>query len=134
VFKKDLNPFILIDKNVDPKYLLGIINSKLFSYLYLNNSAIATKDDFRQTTLSELRKMPIKIVKTPNECEYMKQIISNVEALLELNDKLKFTNLESKKQQLLIKIEYSENRINDIVYKLYELTQEEVNSIQNTNN
>jgi len=32
----------------------------LFSWFYLNSSSIATKDDFRQTTLAELRKLAIK--------------------------------------------------------------------------
>ena len=41
-------------------FLLGILNSKLISFLYIGNSSIGTKDDFRQTTLAELRKIPIQ--------------------------------------------------------------------------
>jgi len=40
-------------------FVLGILNSRLISYLYVNTSSIATKDDFRQTTLAELRRLPI---------------------------------------------------------------------------
>ena len=36
--------------------------SKLISFIYLNISSIATKDDFRQTTLAELRDIPIPII------------------------------------------------------------------------
>lgn len=62
VFKKDINPFVLLDSTVNPMYLLGVVNSKVFSYLYVNTSSIALKDDFRQTTLAELRRMPVPLV------------------------------------------------------------------------
>jgi hypothetical protein len=69
VFKKDLNPFIITNKNFDTKYVLGLLNSKLFSWLYINSSSIATKDDFRQTTLSELRKLQIRKIDLKNNKE-----------------------------------------------------------------
>ena len=59
VFKKDINPFIIKNGAYSVKYVLGILASRLISYLYLNTSSIATKDDFRQTTLGELRSLPI---------------------------------------------------------------------------
>ena len=62
VFKKDINPFIPIDSQFSPKYLLAIMASKLISFIYLSLSSIASKDDFRQTTLAELREVPIPIV------------------------------------------------------------------------
>lgn len=61
VFKKDINPFIVTRKDIDAKFVLAILASKLVSYLYVNTSSIATKDDFRQTTLSEIRQLPIII-------------------------------------------------------------------------
>ena len=59
ITKKDLNPFIITDKRFYTKFILALLNSTLISYLYLNQSTIAKKDDFRQTTLAELRKLPI---------------------------------------------------------------------------
>jgi hypothetical protein len=69
VFKKDLNPFVFIDDSLSPKFVLGILNSSLISYLYVNTSSIATKDDFRQTTLSELRRIPIRKLAFNNSSE-----------------------------------------------------------------
>lgn len=57
-FSKDTNPFILNEKK-KTLYVLACLNSKLMSYMYVNLSSIATKDDFRQTTLGELRDLPI---------------------------------------------------------------------------
>ena len=59
VTNKDYNPFVVTSNDNDVFYILGIVNSKFFSYLYYFTSAIAQKDDYRQTTLTELRKMPI---------------------------------------------------------------------------
>ncbi len=70
VTKKDLNPFIKRTKKHDLKYILASLNSSLHSYLYVMSSALATKDDFRQTTLSELRALPIReIPSNTNESE-----------------------------------------------------------------
>ena len=60
VTKKDLNPFIKQTEEYSLKYILASLNSSLHSYLYVMSSALATKDDFRQTTLSELRALPIR--------------------------------------------------------------------------
>jgi len=69
VTKKDLNPFILEDPDLSLKYLLASLNSTLHSYIYIKSSALATKDDFRQTTLAELRALPIRRIPFEVSCE-----------------------------------------------------------------
>ncbi|WP_305881855.1 Eco57I restriction-modification methylase domain-containing protein [Haloplanus halophilus] len=61
VVKKDLNPFIKTS-DTPLKYILACVNSSLHSYLYISQSALALKDDFRQTTLAELQNLPIRVV------------------------------------------------------------------------
>jgi type I restriction-modification system DNA methylase subunit len=60
VVKKDLNPFLRDGTTVSLQYLLANVNSAFHSYLYINRSSVATKDDFRQTTLTQLRKLPFR--------------------------------------------------------------------------
>jgi hypothetical protein len=115
VFKKDINPFICIDNRFSVKYLLGVMASKLISYLYLNSSAIANKDDFRQTTLAELRKIPIPLVDKKTE----NQILALVDTIL----KAKEVN-QNENTQIL------ENKIDEVVYSLYQLTPEEINLVE----
>ena len=69
VFKKDLNPFVLTDPTYNPLFLLALLNSRLLSYLYINTSTIATKDDFRQTTLAELRRLPVVISQLSDDAD-----------------------------------------------------------------
>ncbi len=115
VFKKDINPFIPTDKKFDAKFLTAILASRFISYLYLNSSTIATKDDFRQTTLTELRKLPI-----PKAREKEQSKISN------LVDRV----LEAKKQNPQANTTALESQIDQLVYQLYDLTEEEIAIIE----
>lgn len=116
VFKKDINPFIPIDKNFDCYFLTGIVASKLISFIYLNSSSIATKDDFRQTTLSELRKLPIPNISI-NKQKPISDIVKEILRLKSENSNSDTTNLE--------------NQIDQLVYQLYGLTEEEIKIIEN---
>jgi hypothetical protein len=89
VLKKDINPFILTQSDFDPLFVLGILNSKLISYFYVNMSSIATKDDFRQTTLAELRRIPIPIMDHSRSVDKSRhdKMVQLVDRMLELHKK-----------------------------------------------
>ncbi len=58
VNKKDI--YIFKSKNrLSIYYLVALLNSQLLSYVYLCSDVVAQKDDFRQTTLDGLRRLPI---------------------------------------------------------------------------
>jgi len=80
VTKKDLNPFVNQSEEYSLKYLLASLNSSLHSYLYIMSSALATKDDFRQTTLSELRALPIRKIPFNSDDEAN---VTHIEAFLD---------------------------------------------------
>lgn len=109
VFKKDINPFIPTDNNYSTKYILAVLASKYISYLYVNSSTIATKDDFRQTTLTELRNIPIKRL----SIESQQPFIDLVDFILEQKQRGEDSSA-------------AERKIDELVYQLYELTPEEI--------
>jgi len=115
VFKKDINPFIPIDNRFDCLFLTGIIASKLISFIYLNSSSIATKDDFRQTTLSELRKLPIPNISANKQTEISK-IVKNILEIKETKPDADTSGLEKE--------------IDQLVYQLYDLTAEEIKVVE----
>lgn len=115
VFKKDINPFICTDDRFNILFLLGIMASKFISYLYLRLSAIANKDDFRQTTLGELRKIPIPFV----DMKKQNQLAGLVSKILDI----KRTVPESDTSAL-------EKEIDRLVYELYGLTEEEIKIVE----
>ncbi len=98
VFKKDINPFIITESDWNPFYVLGILNSRLISYFYINTSSIATKDDFRQTTLAELRRLPVP--KLDMKDERHKKVVRLVEEMVPLNEKLPAMKTDHEKTAL----------------------------------
>ena len=62
VNKKDIYIFKVKDQDYSPYYILALLNSILFSFIYLSQETISKKDDFRQSTLEGIRNLPISIV------------------------------------------------------------------------
>ena len=59
-------------------------------------------------------------------------IVSYVEKLLSLNIDLQKATLSSQKEQYKSRIGHCEDRINEIVFELYELTEAEIKTIETT--
>ena len=113
VFKKDINPFICTNDNFDTFFVLGLLASKFISALYLKLSAIANKDDFRQTTLTELRRLPIPKV----DFDKQQPIINKVNAIITAKQ---YNNDTSR----------LEAEVDALVYALYGLSDDEIKLIE----
>jgi len=133
VFKKDINPFLLTETNMTAYYVLGILNSMLISFLYVRTSSIATKDDFRQTTLAELRRIPIRTINfdDPADKAIHERMVTLVEQMLELRKILSETRDPRSREQLQRRIDATDKQIDKLVYQLYELTEEEIAVVEN---
>lgn len=104
-----------------------LINSKLWNFYYSKNFSNGSNLTVNiSKTFLEMLPLPIK----PNK-ETVKNISNIVEQLLTLNEDIKTANLDSKKEQIKSKIEYNEDRLNTLVYQLYNLTDEEIKLIEN---
>jgi type I restriction-modification system DNA methylase subunit len=128
VLKKDINPFIITDIKWNPLFVLGVLNSKLISYLYVNISSIATKDDFRQTTLAELRRIPIRKINFDNHDEKSMhdKMVKLVDRMLDLHKKLAKAKVPDEKTKLQRQINSTDSQIDKLVYELYNLTPDEI--------
>lgn len=111
VFKKDVNPFRITDAHFSPQYVLALLNSRIVSWLYVNSSAIATKDDFRQTTLAELRRLPIPTASDTDK-NTLSELVDQIMAAKHANPTADTSDLE--------------REIDQRVYALYGLTPEEI--------
>lgn len=106
----------LIKKPTGPelKYVLGVINSTLGNYLY--HLLIAEEGKvFAQVKLTFLRKIPIK-----------KATLSEQKSIIKLVDKI----LTLKENDSESDTSYLEKQIDELVYKLYDLTEEEIKIIE----
>lgn len=85
VNKKDLYNLKVTNDKFHIKYLLALINSKLISYLIIKGATTATKDDFGQLTLADIRRIPVKTI----DKDKQQPFIDRVERIIENKDKLK---------------------------------------------
>ncbi len=117
--------YILRSEKVNLKFLLGLINSKLLSY-YLSKRLVTNQQGFPQVLMGQLEQLPIVSTTEKNQSE----IVKLVNQLLQLNQEKTEIKLATKLDQLQSKIDYCENRINQLVYQLYELTEEEIKIVE----
>ena len=117
--------------SIDDKYLLGILNSKLNHFLF-EKYLPKLRGGFYEPSFVFFKNFPIKKIDTVNkiETEQHDEIVKLVGQLLKLNEEKSQTNLPSKISQLESRIDYCENRINELVYQLYDITPEEQKIIE----
>ena len=125
VFKKDINPFIVSNPDWNWLYVLGVLNSNFVSWFYLNSSSIATKDDFRQTTLAELRRLPVPKIGSA-EKPLHDTLVTHVERMLKLHADLAAAKSPDAQTHLTRDIAATDRAIDQLVYQLYGLTPEEI--------
>ncbi len=126
VFSNSVDGIKIVGKRIEVKYLLGIINSKLISFYHLNTSPNAFKGTFPKMLLQDLRDLPIPEAPTNKRLE----IVKYVDLLLKLNEEIKEEKLQNKVEQIKQRIEHSEEKINQLVYELYELTKDEIKIVE----
>jgi predicted type IV restriction endonuclease len=105
-------------------FALGVLNSKLISWLYVNTSMIAQKDDFPQVHISALKALPIPICDKPNQ----QRMVSLVERMLSLHKQAAKTPQEQ--EMLRREIESTDGQIDRLVYELYGLSEEEIKIVE----
>ena len=118
-------------KNIGTKYLMGILNSKLFIFLY----RLTTMESGRalaQVKPTVLTEMPIRFIDEKNRVDksLQEEIIKNVNSLLKLYPEISESRLQTKTEQLEKKVEHHISKIDDAVYKLYNLTEDEIKIVE----
>lgn len=121
------NLHIIISNHLNHKFILGLLNSKMMNFYYTQINPE------KGEALAEVKKNHVEqlpIPKSYSEAVY-NSLIVNVDNLLHLYEEFKIRTLDSQKQQIKAKIEYHEDKINEIVYQIYGLSQDEIKIIEN---
>jgi type I restriction-modification system DNA methylase subunit len=115
----------------DSKFLLGILNSKLIAY-YFRKKYNRQDKTFPEIRIYELSSLPIKQIDNSNQTQIKlrNDIIAAVDLIIKLNEELKSAKLQDKISQLEARIEHTENKINQLVYSLYQLSNDEIEIIE----
>ncbi len=116
----------LKDKHYSYQGILGVLNSTLLGWYFRKKFQISDDDTFPQIMIRDILQLPIPEIPKKVGVEIEKL----VNQLLQINQQKAEVNLASQVSQLQGKIEYCEERINEIVYQLYELTESEIKIIE----
>jgi len=124
-----INTTILLNKsnNYNEKFILALINSKLLNYFY--------KKEFLgvQIMTEFLEKIPVHKIDFSDKKEKEKHdsLVKWVDKMLELNKELQKTTENSEKwNSIKSEIKKTDKKIDEEVYKLYDLTPEEIKIIE----
>ena len=110
----------------DVSFALGLLNSRLISWLYVNTSMVAQKDDFPQVHISALASLPIpKIDKNRSN-----QVDRLVMQMLNLQKQLRRANTPYEKEVIQHQITATDKNIDQIVYGIYGLNTEEIRAVE----
>lgn len=112
-------------KEISSSFLLGILNSRLIHF-YWNQRFYDQRETFPKIKGSYLLQLPIRVpdLTKPAKKAVYEQIDSLVDVMLSLNKKVQ-TAKGSKKEQIQRQIEKTDKEIDDLVYKLYGITEKE---------
>jgi len=115
---------------VDDKFLLAILNSKLVQFFYSNITS-KIRGGYLRFIRQYLERIPIPIfINTLDSSGYQKQIIEIVDNLQVLNEQLNSTTLKTHFQSIEQAVNHAEKRIDQLVYELYGLGEEEIRIIE----
>ncbi|PZV26934.1 MAG: type II restriction endonuclease [Snowella sp.] len=115
VTKKDIYTFKSNNKNFPIKYLLAVINSTLISFIKTTGSTSAKKDDFTQLTLNDIRQLRIPEVNS-RQIKSFENLVDQILTAKKFDPKADTTALEK--------------AIDQLVYQLYGLTEEEIKIVE----
>jgi len=112
----------LKSKSYSYKSILAILNSNLISWYFRNKFQISNDDTFPQIMIRDILQFPIPAIDKKNDND----IVKLVETMLQLNKEKQQTTTPDKLDQLNTRIQYTDDKINKLVYTLYGLSEEEV--------
>lgn len=123
-------------ENDDPselKYLTGILNSKITTY-YVSKIASRFRGGFFAFGKSSLQSFPIPILNFDDPANAVKhdKMVRLVENIIELNKKLSKTKIPNEKELIQRQIDAIDNQIDNLVYELYGLTDDEIKIVEDS--
>ncbi|TWT41050.1 Type IIS restriction enzyme Eco57I [Phycisphaerae bacterium RAS1] len=114
--------------------ILAILNSKLLSWFFVRLNAAARRDDFPKIILEQTRELPL-----PHQSATSKAHAPNlarldrlVNSMLALNQSLSQTRIDHEATAAARQITAVDRQIDRIVYELFDLTESEIDLVEDT--
>ncbi len=116
---------------IDINYLMGILNSRLFVFIYRLLS-LEKGRVLAQVKPTLLHQLPIRQINlsSPADKSRHDRMVKLVERMLALHQQLAAAKIEHEKTALQRQIEATDRQIDALVYELYELTDDEIKIVE----
>lgn len=131
-YKTILNIICIDVERYSVKYLLGLLNSKLLTFLYPFVSNKIVKDNFPRLSVGDLRQLPIRTINFEDAQDKSRHdyIVQLVEQMLDAKKKLSIAKTEAETNRREMQCQTLDLRIDEAVYELYGLTEEEIRVVE----
>jgi len=114
-YEHTLHSTHILDEKFKTKYVLSVFNSKLLKFYYQKTFSNGG-NIFPQVRIASIENLPIKIIDLKTQDKII-QIVDKI-----LIEKQNNVNSDTKKL---------ENQIDELIYKIYDLTPEEIKIVEN---
>jgi len=123
------NVYVRDNKKINLKYVLGILNSKLLKFYWINKN-FDHKETFPKVKKESILGIPIKNI-NKNNIQLHDKLVQLVELMLQAKQQLQTSKIEREKTMLEQKCSNLDKQIDELVYELYGLTEDEISIIEN---
>lgn len=115
------------------RFILGILNSRLVQF-YWTQRFYDQRETFPKIKGSYLKQLPIRTIDftNPEEKQVHDSLVALVDKMLELHKQLNKVTFDSEKEPIHRQIAATDKKIDQLVYQLYNITEEEKTIIEGT--
>ncbi|MCK4681774.1 hypothetical protein KAT59_01955, partial [Candidatus Bipolaricaulota bacterium] len=119
------------DRNLSPGYVLGLLNSSLL-FWYLQTISNRFRGGWITCTKQYVGKLPIRTINfsDPDDKAHHDRLVELVESMLKLHKDLQASRIGHEKSFIQRQIDATDKQIDQLVYELYGLTDEEIRIVE----
>lgn len=117
------------DPNYSPSYVLGCLNSSTMKFCWLTRF-YDQRDTFPKIKGTYLKLLPIPEIGSERPSPQAKRLTFVVDTMLTLHKRLAAEKLPQKREQLQREIDATDRQIDQLVYQLYGLTDDEIRIVE----
>ncbi len=117
----------------DCKFFLAILNSSLCGVYIKSKNVNLDRAAFPKINTNTMESFPVPDLNEVKKTTF-NEIIKSVEILIQLTGEVKNEKLQNKIEQFKQRIEHTEEKIDQLVYQLYDLTPQEIKVVEESVN
>ncbi len=136
LINKTLHSVVLKDEcqgEFNLRYLLGLLNSRFLTYVYRARTREEGRT-FAQVKVFRIKQLPIRTIDFDDPADVARhtKMVELVETMLELHKRLAQVKTPRSRERLQRQIAATDQAIDELVYELYELTDEEIAIVEDS--